>query len=36
MNRVITPLIEEKWSPDQISGRLKRLEKAHVIESEAD
>ena len=30
MKQVITPLIEEKWSPEQISGRLKRLEKPSV------
>jgi IS30 family transposase len=30
MKGVITPLIEDKWSPDQISGRLKALGKAHV------
>jgi transposase, IS30 family len=30
MKRVITSHIEEKWSPEQISGRLKRLEKPSV------
>jgi IS30 family transposase len=30
MKRVITPLIEEKWSPEQISGRLKTLKKPSV------
>ncbi len=28
MKQVIIPLIEEKWRPEQISGRLKRLEKS--------
>ena len=26
MKRIITSHIEDKWSPEQISGRLKRLE----------
>jgi len=30
MKCVITPLIKEKWSPDQISRRLKALEKPSV------
>jgi transposase, IS30 family len=30
MKQGIIPLIEEKWSPEQISGRLKRLEKPSV------
>ena len=30
MKRVITPLIKEKWSPEQIAGRLKSLGKRHV------
>jgi IS30 family transposase len=30
MKRVITPLIEEKWSPEQIAGRLKTLGKPSV------
>ena len=30
MKGVITPLIEEKWSPEQISGRLEKLGKATV------
>lgn len=30
MKQVITPLIEEKWSPEQISGRLTRLEHPSV------
>ena len=30
MKRVITPLIEEKWSPEQISGRLEILGKRSV------
>jgi len=30
MKQIITPLIEEKWSPEQISGRLKRLEKPSI------
>jgi IS30 family transposase len=24
MQQLITPLIQEKWSPEQVSGRLKR------------
>lgn len=30
MKQIITPLIEEKWSPEQISGRLKALDKPSV------
>ena len=30
MKQVITPLIEEKWSPEQISGRLEKLGKPTV------
>jgi IS30 family transposase len=30
MKQVITPWIEEKWSPEQISGRLKALDKPSV------
>jgi IS30 family transposase len=30
MKQAIIPLIKEKWSPEQISGRLKRLKKPSV------
>ena len=30
MKLVITPLIEDKWRPDQVSGRLKALGQASI------
>ena len=30
MKQTIIPLIKEKWSPEQISGRLKQLKKPSV------